>query len=207
MCAKRMTKRADAKKPSPTPVEIESPKVLEEATGTVQPHLQQRLMNQIWETLWKPDDLSEADREARIRSAMDVLRGIRPKDEIEGLLATQMVATHNAAMECLRRAMIPQQSVEGRDQNLKHAVKLLAIYARQIETLNKHRGKGQQKVTVEHVNVEAGGQAMVGHFETGKQPSKRKRRAKNSPKAIPHDPGEILDIGIETEKPANLRKR
>jgi hypothetical protein len=28
--------------------------------------------------------------------------------------------------------------------------------------LNRHRGKGQQKVTVEHVHVHSGGQAVVG---------------------------------------------
>jgi len=89
------------------------------------------------------------------------------------MLATQMVATHNAAMECLRRAMLGGQTFEGRDQSLKHAAKLLSIYLRQIEVLNKHRGKGQQKVTAEYVNVEAGGQAVVGNIETGKRLSKR----------------------------------
>ncbi len=84
------------------------------------------------------------------------------------MLATQMVATHNAAMECLFRAMIPEISIQGRDQSLKHATKLLSIFSRQIEVLNKHRGKGQQKMTIEHVNVESGGQAMVGHIEAGK---------------------------------------
>lgn len=46
------------------------------------------------------------------------------------MLATQLVATHEAAMECLRRAMISEQSFKGRDVNLKHAEKLLQIYAR-----------------------------------------------------------------------------
>ena len=32
----------------------------------------------------------------------------------------------------------------------------------QIEALQRYRGKGQQKVTVEHVHVNAGGQAIVG---------------------------------------------
>jgi hypothetical protein len=35
-----------------------------------------------------------------------------------------------------------------------------------LEALNRHRGKGQQKVTVEHVHVHAGGQAVVGMVET-----------------------------------------
>ncbi len=93
------------------------------------------------------------------------MRGIKPQDEIEGMLATQMVATHAAAMECLRRSMIQKQSFDGRDNNLRHAAKLLSIFAKQLETLNRNRGKGQQKVTVEYVNVEPGGQAMVGQFE------------------------------------------
>lgn len=37
-------------------------------------------------------------------------------------------------------------------------------YAILIEALNRYRGKGQQKVTVEHVTVNAGGQAIVGHL-------------------------------------------
>jgi hypothetical protein len=31
-----------------------------------------------------------------------------------------------------------------------------------LEALNRHRGKGQQKVTVEHVHVHSGGQAVIG---------------------------------------------
>ena len=42
----------------------------------------------------------------------------------------------------------------------------MALYAKQLDTLNKHRGKGQQKVTVEYVNVAAGGQAIVGNINT-----------------------------------------
>jgi hypothetical protein len=33
------------------------------------------------------------------------------------------------------------------------------------DPLNGHRGKGQQKVTVEHVHVHSGGQAIVGTVE------------------------------------------
>jgi hypothetical protein len=34
-----------------------------------------------------------------------------------------------------------------------------------LEALNRHRGKGQQKMTVEHVHVHSGGQAIVGTVE------------------------------------------
>ena len=69
-------------------------------------------------------------------------------------------------MECYRRAMIGEQTFEGRRENLNQANKLSRTYATLLEALNRHRGKGQQKVTVEHVHVHAGGQAVVGTVET-----------------------------------------
>jgi hypothetical protein len=54
-----------------------------------------------------------------------------------------------------------------RDQNLKHAAKLMSLYERQLAALDKRRGGGRQKITVEHVNVHAGGQAIVGDVHAG----------------------------------------
>jgi hypothetical protein len=82
------------------------------------------------------------------------------------MLGAQLIAAHNAAMECHRRAMIPEQSFEGRRENLNQANKLSRTWATLLDAFNKHRGKGQQKVTVEHVHVHAGGQALVGTVET-----------------------------------------
>ena len=61
------------------------------------------------------------------------------------MLAAQMIATHNASMECYRRAMIGEQTFEGRRENLSQAGKLSRTYAQLLEALNRHRGKGQQK--------------------------------------------------------------
>jgi hypothetical protein len=151
-------------------VPVESPEAIVEATGTNDPELAQRLVNQVYETLWLPAELSDEKRLEHIRSAIAALRGIKPQDEIEGMLATQMVATHSAAMECLRRSMNQNQSFEVRESSLRHAAKLLSIFTKQLETLNRNRGKGQQKMTIEYVNVEPFGQAMVGHIESHAKP-------------------------------------
>jgi hypothetical protein len=95
------------------------------------------------------------------------LSGVEPKDELEGMLAAQLLASHNAAMECYRRAMISEQTFEGRKENLNQANKLSRTHASLLEALNRHRGKGQQKVTVEHVHVHEGGQAIVGNVAGG----------------------------------------
>lgn len=126
--------------------------------------MQQALQSQ-W--LGTADDEKRTDR---IHATIGALKGINPRDEVEGMLAAQMVATHNAAMECFRRAMIPDQPHMGRDNNLGHAGKLVRSYAVLLQALDKHRGKGQQTVRVEHVHVHNGGQAIVGQVG-GQMPS------------------------------------
>jgi hypothetical protein len=108
---------------------------------------------------------SDEDRANLFNAAAAALIGIGPKDELEGMLAAQMIAAHSAAMECYRRAMIRDQSFEGRRENLNQANKLSRTYTTLLEALSRHRGKGQQKVTVEHVHVHSGGQAIVGAVE------------------------------------------
>ncbi|MFH1974658.1 MAG: hypothetical protein ABIJ52_03745 [Pseudomonadota bacterium] len=56
-------------------------------------------------------------------------------------------------------------SVFERFQN--QAIKLMRLYCQQLETLDKHRNKGRQKMTVEHVHVYKGGQAIVGEVHQG----------------------------------------
>jgi hypothetical protein len=105
-------------------------------------------------------------RDKQIRAALAGLSGISPRDELEGMMAAQLVTAHNAAMECYRRAMIPEQNAEARRESLAHAGRLSRTFATLLEALNRHRGKGQQKVTVEHVHVRSGGQAVVGMVGT-----------------------------------------
>ena len=75
------------------------------------------------------------------------------------MLAVQMVATHFVATRALRR-LKGSDMVSQQDSNGNLAVKLLRTFAAQAEALQRYRGKGQQKVTVEHVHVHTGGQAI-----------------------------------------------
>ena len=101
-----------------------------------------------------------------VNDALAAVSGIGARDEIEGMLATQMVATHLAALAALRR-LKGSENVAQQDSNGNLAVKLLRTFTAQVEALQRYRGKGQQKVTVEHVNVNAGGQAIVGTVHPG----------------------------------------
>ena len=144
------------------------------AIGTKDSKLQTLRMRKLVNLL-KFSEGDDSDAQSLIlESATQAFIDMAPKDDIERMLVTQMIGTHEAATECLRRAMIQGQGIEARDVNLKHAEKLMAVYTKQIEALNKHRGKGQQKITVKHVNVEAGGQAIVGNVDARKSASASK---------------------------------
>lgn len=93
---------------------------------------------------------------------LSLLNAVKPQNELEGLLATQMSGVHSLAMEFLRRANYPNQTPVGVTENIERANKLLRTFTAQLDSLNRLRGKGQQKVIVEHVHVHKGGQAIVG---------------------------------------------
>jgi hypothetical protein len=180
MSGKRQ-KKVSTGDPSPNVVGVR-PGLVRDATGTDDSYLQHQLISQVLRAIWMPE--KQEEQEKWFVAAVALMETVRPQDGIESMLGVQMVATHNAALECFRRAMLPQQSSEGRDQNLKHAAKLLAIYLQQMAALDKHRGKGQQKVTVEHVHVEAGGQAIVGHVERGQSTGRRTKGAGAKPERL-----------------------
>lgn len=100
------------------------------------------------------------DPVSTINAGVAFLYGLGPRDEIETMLITQMFTSNLLAMEFSARAF-KGDDPDLVDRNVARFSKLIARYAEQLEALNKHRGKGQQKVTVEYVNVHSGGQAIV----------------------------------------------
>jgi hypothetical protein len=97
---------------------------------------------------------------------LSVVRAVQPCDEVETMLAVQMGAIHASTMMMARRLNhvenIPQQDAAERALN-----KLARTYAVQMEALKRYRTGGQQRVIVEHVTVNAGGQAIVGAVTAG----------------------------------------
>jgi hypothetical protein len=56
-------------------------------------------------------------------------------------------------------------TIQQRDSAERAFNKLARTFTTQVEALKRHRTGGQQKMTVEHVHVHQGGQAIVGHVE------------------------------------------
>jgi len=189
--------------------------VLKSLGGSQSDHWNTILANQTVQTLWLHSDADARDRQYKATGA--ALAGIGPKDEIEGMIGAQLIAAHSAAMECYRRAMLFEQTFGGRRENLSQANKLSRTYAALLDALNRHRGKGQQKVTVEHVHVDSGGQAIVGTVE--RLPSTNSSRSENQHDArqITHAPQpamrspnaerEAVPVARDAERPMSNARR
>ena len=122
----------------------------------------------------KIDTWTAEDAETRYNATMAALQEIAPVGALEGMLAAQLVATHMAAMDCYKH-LNKTNDRNTHAYHLNQVNKLSRTYVALVEGLNRHRGKGQQKVTVEHVHVHQGGQAIVGHVEHKREGGREKK--------------------------------
>ena len=107
-----------------------------------------------------------ADEEA-INFALAVIAGIEPKDELETMLAMQMAVIHLATMTFTRR-LAHVETLDQQHGSERALNKLARTFAMQLEALKRYRTGGEQKVVVQHVNVNEGGQAIVGTVDRGR---------------------------------------
>jgi hypothetical protein len=113
-------------------------------------------------------DVAKPGARADEKATNAMLAGIaamRPRDETEAMLIAQMIATHELAMTFVRRPKrienIPQQDSASNAFN-----KPAWTFAAQVEALKRYRSGGEQKMTIQHVHVADGGQAIVGNVKT-----------------------------------------
>ncbi|MEW6658020.1 MAG: hypothetical protein AB1424_05120 [Thermodesulfobacteriota bacterium] len=161
-------KRLVVKKNCPTQCEEgtmpeSSPNTHGKFLGTTDIELQLQFMGQCWGALGVTTEQIKKGMEKIFEHIHAAVGGINPENELEGMLAVQMFSAHVMSMEFSRRAMHPQQHSEGVDANVARASQFMKVFLEQVACLQKLKGKAsQQKVTVEHVHVHQGGQAIVG---------------------------------------------
>jgi hypothetical protein len=74
--------------------------------------------------------------------------------------------------------------------------KLTRTFASQVEALKRYRSGGEQKMTVQHVHVAEGGQAIVGNVNAPTQGVGERKKSE----VQPHAPGIAMPRQIETER-------
>jgi hypothetical protein len=98
--------------------------------------------------------------------SLAAIKGKKPKDQFQTMLAVQATVTHVLTMkhatQLAQADCIPIQDSAERAYN-----KLARTFIMQLEALNRLETGGEQKVTVQNVSVSEGGQAIVGNVNQG----------------------------------------
>ena len=151
--------------------------LLHEAVASTDADFVNGILNQLGNAAGRGGKTSERE----LNFALAVIKEIRPRDQLETMLAAQMAVVHDAMMTMARRLgnaeTIPQQDSAERAMN-----KLARTFAMQLEALKRHRSSGEQKVTVQHVNVSDGGKAIVANVtQTKPEEPALSRTARSAP--------------------------
>jgi hypothetical protein len=165
------------------------------AIGTTDPDFYDGLVGQVVNASREQNALSQNGA----NFMLSVVKGIAPRDQIEAMLAAQMAAVHVASMTFGRRLAnvenIPQQDSAERAFN-----KLTRTFAAQMSALKEYRSKGEQKMTVQHVHVAEGGQAIVGNVSASAPGGGANGKAGERPHALGYAPGVEMPRQIEEER-------
>jgi len=105
------------------------------------------------------------DADSAFNKSITLIAASDPKNQLELMLATQLAMTHitlGKSAQLLDRNCSEVKTINSLG-NLYTKLSRLGID--QINTLERMKGKGQQKIIVERVNIEAGGQAAIGVYE------------------------------------------
>jgi hypothetical protein len=136
------------------------------------------------------DRLSLAAGTGALDLAVDAAETIQAKNSLEKALAHQMAAAHSLAMKFIAKAEhqlgqvstwndVPRQQMASIEaaRLAGTATRLMDIYQRAMLTLDRLRNGGKQVMTVQHVTVEGGAQAVInGQVRTGRARGRGERK-------------------------------
>ena len=181
------------------PNDLTGQMLLMHALGTADPDFLNGLLGQ----LSNASSLGPHVDERELNFLLSVVKGIQPRDQLEAMLAAQMAAVHMATMT-FGRQLAQVQSIPQQDSAERAFNKLARTFTTQMEALKRYRTGGEQKVTVQHVSVSEGGQAIVGNVTQAARESAPAKTGKSLPAltAAPQTPMAI--IGEPEHAPASV---
>ena len=108
------------------------------------------------------------------------MHDFQPKDATEARLIAQAIAVFQHGMDGLAKALHATQ-ISHRDSYINASTKLFRVHNETIEALNRYRRGGEQRVIVQHqqVNITGQAQAIVGNFHSEGGGAAIKKRGDN----------------------------
>jgi hypothetical protein len=134
---------------------------------------------------------------ARVRKDEDTLNfmvslviSFKPRDQIEAATVTQLAIAHVLNMELAQYVPL-MSTVEVRQVNANLAIKFSRTFVSLLETLKRYRSGGEQKVTVQHVQIQDNAQAIVNSVVHGPA-SDSSEEVRYWERTLNHDPAQPL---------------
>lgn len=134
---------------------------ISKATGTLNECLGIHLILQLQSA---SPNASEITQIAEAVSAS--LLEMTPKDPIEGMIMTQLLALHNQMMEFMKRAIKDSYYDQVIDLNINRYSKLNVRFLQTLEMLNRYQQRGNQSLHVGNLTINHDGKAVIGNFKT-----------------------------------------
>lgn len=106
------------------------------------------------------DRLELASKNGVLSMALDVAESVGAKNAAEQMIAHQMAAAHRMSLDLMAQAGNTRDPVE-KCRLINASAKLMDVCQKAMLTLNRLHTGGQQTVTVQHVEVSSGGQAVI----------------------------------------------
>src|ERR1700732_877501 len=98
---------------------------------------------------------------ATLNAALATIDSMRPRSELQALLAVQIIATGFAGLRFLRQSH-RNMTEDFIDVYGNYAIKLLRLQNDMIQTFDRYRRGNKQTVEGRHVHIHSGGQGVVG---------------------------------------------
>jgi len=130
-------------------------------SGTANARFADRLAYQVATCQWLPRESAARQHAEQATSAIAALKALAPANAVEGMLATQMVAAHNASLDLLQQAMADAQPARAIEERTRQYARLSEVFLRQLDRFMRQRGRQRQTIRIEHVRVVEDGTVTV----------------------------------------------
>lgn len=151
------------------PYNSEGRQVLQDLTATQDENISTEIVLRAISAMPQPHRL-----EHNFNTIFQSLADNAPKDSIEAKLSLQSTVLYAQGMRYIEKAENCDR-IDHSEFYMKNAIKLLRLHNETIEAVNKHRRGSEQRIIVQHVQVNDGGQAVVGGVVNGGRGEKTSR--------------------------------
>jgi hypothetical protein len=159
---------------APTPDLEAHRKCLREAFGnTLSDEFADVIMGKLVEAL-RPNAYDQLE-ESTLNAGLALIHSMKPRSELEALLAVQIVATGFSGLRFLRQSH-RTMTEDFIDVYGGYAIKLLRLQADLIRAFDHHRHGSRQMVEVRHVHMYSGSQGVIGIINNGQDGGRGSQR-------------------------------